>query len=199
MTISLALTPDAYSRFLVAFRQANFANVPVGSEIDVSYVDDDGLGHSYFYHTPNFELFAYSHGNGARIVLTDYNYKEKDLVGKAGRDDFKHALVRGAGGGTQMNPDLAKVVALTSEAARSRLVEKIMRGVVGDRQVADLPALKKVFNDYSKVATFCRYRLASNSYSPTWRPIDASDYLRYYTHKDFSGDRQKMLNNIYTL
>ncbi|MDQ0010193.1 hypothetical protein J2T07_002383 [Luteibacter jiangsuensis] len=199
MAIPLKLTPEAYSRFLVAFRQANFANVPVGSEMEVVYVDDQELAHSYFYRTPNFELFAYSHGNAARIVLTDYNYKENDLAGKAGRSEFEGALVRGGGRVARMNPDLAKVVALTSEAARSRLVEGIMRGVVGNRQTADLTALKDVFNDYSKVATFCRYRLGTNSYSPTWRPVDASDYLRYYTHMEFGGNRQEKLNSIYTL
>lgn len=199
--LTLNLTPHAYSDFLVKFREADTdtANA-AGHEIVVTYVGDDGLSYTYYYQTPNFKLCGYSIRNGARVSLTDYNYRDDDLKETAAnRSSFIEALKHGGGGGTRMTPSLAKVIALTSEAARSKAVEQVMRGVIGDRGTANLPSLKVLFNDYGHVATFCRYRIGSDSYSPTWRAIDKSDYQRYYMQKDYSGDRKKMLDNVNAL
>lgn len=196
--LSLKLTPHAYRAFLIAFRDADTKKAS-DHDVIVAYQDDDGETHRYFYKVPNFRLVGYSVRGGARVTLTDYNYGKKELQETAAsRADFEGALRTGGGGHSTMSPPLARVIALTSEAARSRFVEQKMTAMLGGGTV-DLSRLRPLFNEYGQVAEFCRYRLGKDSYSPTWRAIDRSDYQRFYTRMEYSGDRAASLAHIATL
>ncbi|SEM93042.1 hypothetical protein SAMN02800694_2179 [Luteibacter sp. UNCMF331Sha3.1] len=196
--LTLQLATRAYAAFLVAFRNVDTTEVR-DHDVTVAYQDESGATHRYFYKVPNFRLVGYSVRGGARVNLTGYNYGDGELKEAAAtRADFEGALQSGGGGGTTMTPSLARVIALTSEAARSRVVEKQMIAMLGGGTV-DLTRLRRLFNDYGHVAVFCRYRLGEDSYSPTWRAIDKSDYQRFYTRMEYTGDRAASLANVTTL
>jgi hypothetical protein len=175
-TLTLELKSTAYSRFLTEFRQVD-REQNAGHETLVTYTDSNGGVHTYYFRSKNFELFAYAH-NGAKITLTEYNHVSNP--GTAALDDFIGALKRGGGGGTQMNVDLTRVVTLTSEAARSKLVERVMRQVLADGKSADLNKLEVVFKDYKHVAKRCGRFDVNGSYTSNWRPLEKDDYLVYF-------------------
>ncbi|MBP0590312.1 hypothetical protein J8I87_11435 [Paraburkholderia sp. LEh10] len=175
-TLTLKLKSNAYSQFLTEFRKAD-RDQSAGHETQVTYTDDEGASHTYFFRSKNFSLIAYAH-NGARITLTDYNHVSSP--GSAGLNDFIGSLKRGGSGGTNMNADLTRVVTLTSEAARSKLVERLMREVISDGKTADLNKLEVVFKDYNHVAKRCGRLDVNGQYTPNWRPLEKDDYLIYF-------------------
>ncbi|MEX3809664.1 hypothetical protein AB3X96_05225 [Paraburkholderia sp. BR13439] len=176
-TLTLELVPAAYSRFLTEFRKAD-REQNAGHETQVTYADSGGGVHIYYFRSKNFTLFAYDH-NGAKIMLTDYNHVSNP--GTAARDCLIDALKLGGDGGTRMNRELTRVVALTSEAARSKLVERVMKEVLrNDSKSADLNKLEIVFKAYNHVAKrFGRFDVNGN-YTPNWRPLEKDDYLIYF-------------------
>jgi hypothetical protein len=179
-TLKLELRTDSYSAFLNEFRKADLEQ-RLGEETEVVYKDEAGKFHTYYFRAKNFALIAYAHG-GTRITLTNYNHVSG--TGNAGLADFSGALKRGGGGGTRMNEDLTRVVALTSEAARSKLVERVMREVLahdnGARAQVDLTKLEVVFRDYKHVAKRCGRFDVNGNYTANWRPLEKDDYLIYF-------------------
>lgn len=191
-TLTLELKSNAYSQFLTEFRRLDLEQ-NAGHETQVVHTDSNGGVHTYFFRSKNFALVAYAH-DGAKIMLTDYNHVSKP--GSAGVDDFLGALKRGGGGSTQMNVDLTRVVTLTSEAARSKLVERMMREVMSDGKIADLNKLEVVFKDYNHVAKRCGRLDVAGHYTPNWRPLEKDDYLIYFRSLGANTDGAKDASTV---
>lgn len=175
-TLTLELKSNSYSAFLNEFRKID-REQSAGHETQVLYKDNAGKLHTYYFRAKNFALVAYAHGD-EKFTLTNYNHVSEP--GSAALADFEGALKRGGGGGTQMNEDLTRVVALTSEAARSRLVERVMREVLANRKKAELARLEVVFKDYNHVAKRCGRLDINGNYTSNWRPLEKDDYLIYF-------------------
>lgn len=185
LAMKLLLSTKKFATFLDEFRRADRANAPSRGETEVIYVGEGVLEKKYYFKAPNFELLAYDVGGG-RVNLTTYNHVAD--MGTVRRDDLIRALQQGGGGGTVMNLNLSRVVALTSEAARSRVVEIAMTRALQLEGSADLNSLEFLFKAYKQPATYCGYLSVSGSYTSQWKPLEKTDYQRFFLSSSFTGD-----------
>jgi hypothetical protein len=185
--MQIILSTARYTEFLKEFRLADRQNAASKSETEVVYTSDIG-DRRYYYRAPNFALVGYDLGGG-RINLVDYHH-----VGTLGAavsgTSFDASLTAGGGGGNHMNADLSRVVALTSEAARSSMVETAIKNVLGSAgRTVNLDKLNTLFTSYGHTGAHVRYFDASGAYAPTWRPLRRDDYLRFFSSSEYTGDR----------
>ena len=184
MEIILKLTP--YRKFLIAFREADKAN-PAGTETPVTFESSMGTI-TYYYQSPNFKLIAYDTGGG-RVNLTDYNHTalstSKDLASLT--SDFTNA----GGGGTRMTSGLSTVVAATSEAARSKVVEEAIKKIIGGTAV-NLHNYDVLFKAYSQPAKYNGLLANNGDYNNSWRPLTKEDYLHFFNSDTYTGDKPGM-------
>jgi hypothetical protein len=185
--MQIILSTARYTEFLKEFRLADRQNVAGNGETEVVYTSGNAT-RRYFYRAPNFELIAYDLGGG-RINLINYNHVGT-LGNAVGNTTFDASLLAGGGGNNQMNADLSRVVALTSEAARSSMVETAIKNVLGSAgRTVNLDRFTLLFTSYKHTAKHVRYFDASGAYAPGWRPLRRDDYLRYFADGAYTGDK----------
>ena len=184
--MQIILSTARYTEFLKEFRLADRQNAAGKGETEVVYTSGNAT-RRYFYRAPNFELIAYDLGGG-RINLVDYNHV--GTLGTAvGSTNFDGALLAGGGGGKHMTAELSRVVALTSEAARSSVVETAIKNVLGSAgRTVNLDRFALLFTSYKHTAKHIRYFDASGAYAPGWRPLRRDDYIRYFSDGSYTGD-----------
>jgi monoamine oxidase len=78
-----------------------------------------------------------------------------------------------------MTENLCRVVAFTSEAARSKVVEARMMKLFDANGSAKLSELQFLFNEYGKTAEYAGY-WRDGAYLSYWRPLEKYDYRRYF-------------------
>lgn len=167
----------------------------------MTYEDDRGVQQKKFYFkAKNFMLVGYGPMDGTVVRLKDYNYGVGHLKSSVNRYDFIDSLLTGGNNEMYMNERLARLVALTSEAARSHIVAGMIKKVIsGTMASVNLAGLKAAFNDYGKVADFLRYRLPGEEYGHSWRPLHKAEYIHYYRSGKFTGNREEMIRYIHLL
>jgi hypothetical protein len=178
--MQLQLTLSAYKKFLKEFRAADIANAGSGAETRVDYP-----GCSFFFQSPNFKLVAYQRNGQQRINLTNYNHVNnlgvKDLAA------FTSALAVGGNTSTIMTAALSLVVIITSEAARSRVVEEAMCKVITGTPV-NIDNYEFLFKAYNQPARYNGYLKPNSDYSEYWRPLRKEDYDRFFSSGEYTGD-----------
>jgi hypothetical protein len=184
--MQIILSTARYTEFLKEFRLADRQSAANNGETEVVYTSGNAT-RRYFYRAPNFELIAYDLGGG-RINLVTYNHVGT-LGAAVGSTAFDASLLAGGGGNNQMTGDLSRVVALTSEAARSSLVETAIKNVLGSAgRTVNLDRFTLLFTSYKHTAKHVRYFDASGAYAPGWRPLRRDDYLRFFSDSSYTGD-----------
>ena len=193
--MDLVLTSQKYKQFLIDFRKADI-DAADGDETDVVF-ESGSVQATYHFQARNFKLFAYSIG-GVKTTLTNYNH-----VGNLGAVDkfrLEKALLAGGGTGSVMTVDLSLVVALTSEAARSRMVEAAMKKAIIGKSVA-LDPYALLFNSYNQPARYCGYLDVKGGYTKNWKALEKDDYLRFFASSTFTGNGpvfQAAVNNLFS-
>ncbi|MCW5648132.1 MAG: hypothetical protein KIS62_00145 [Ramlibacter sp.] len=189
--MDIELTSKKYKSFLTAFRQADRDNAATQAETEVVYTE--GLNtYRYFFEAPNFKLMAYNIGAG-RVNLTTYNHvNNMATVDKSG---LITALKAGGGTGTVMTQNLSTVVALVSEAARSKVVEQAMiKAIMGT--AINLNNYEILFKGYNQPARYGGYLKPNSDYSSFWKPLDKEDYRRFYTSSIYTGESDVMCTKL---
>lgn len=175
--MDISLDPDEYAQFLKDFRAADRANAATGAETQVDF-DGGGQTASYFYEAPNFKCVAYAVNGGARIDLTTYNHVNN--VPSCDYAAFLVALLAGGGGGTQVNANLSKVIALTSEAARSTVVERNITKALRFGDAFDFKAHELLFKNYGHSTEHNDLRTPEGLYTTTWEPLKKYHYASFF-------------------
>lgn len=175
--MDISLDANEYAAFLKDFRTADKANASTGAETQVDF-DGGGQTASYFYEAPNFKCVAYAINGGARVNLTTYNHVSG--VPSCDYAAFMVALLAGGGGSTLVNSNLSKVIALTSEAARSTVVERnIIRALRGG-VAFDFGAHELLFKNYDHSAQHSDFRSVDGAYTRTWKPLEKYHYASFF-------------------
>lgn len=161
-----------YAAFLAAFRQADRDNAGANGETEVTF-GAGGKTAAYYFKAPNFECVAYRINGGAKITLTKYNHVSG--VEPCSVESFRTALYKGAGASPIVEKNMSTVIALTSEAARSKVVEaNIVKAInyEGDFEFAKHEVL---FKNYGTTAE--KHGMwADGAYLPGWAPLTKADY-----------------------
>lgn len=175
--MNITLDEAGYKSFLVEFRQADQANAARRGETRVDFVHKDKSA-TYYYKAPNFECIAYSLNGGPRINLTKYTHPNE--LFPASQRQFVEALLAGGNGGTVVEGNLSKVITLTSEAARSALVERNIIKAINDGMAFDCADHKFLFNAYGKTTDHLRFGGVGGGYQAAWEPLDKWHYASYF-------------------
>lgn len=181
--MELIFTTGRYKKFLIEFRRSDVANAATEGEMVVEYGN-----YKYYYKAPNFRLIAYN-VDGVRRTLTNYNHvglsRAKSLEGL--KADFR----TGGGGSTQMNSALSAVVAATSEAARSKVVESAFQRMISGASI-DLHTYEVLFKAYNQPARFNGFLGQDGGYKSSWRALKKQDYLHFFNSAEYTGDSAAM-------
>ena len=188
--MDLELTTDKYKHFLIEFRKADIQNAASKSETTVNVA-----GASYHFRAPNFQLVAYTINN-QRFDLTDYNHVDVPKSIDFGK--LSNALSLGGNGQTRMNGNLSTVVAFTSEAARSKVVEHAFIKVLLN-QTMMLSDYEVLFKAYNQPARFNGFLNQDNTYNSTWRALRKEDYLHFFNSQEYTGSFEKIQSEIVNL
>lgn len=184
MTITLDLDPDAYSECLTQMRVAD----KQGGTFDVMFTDGQANA-QYFYNSPNFELAAYKLNGGVKRTLTKYNHVSG--VPSCSRTHFRTALLAGGGTGTVVEANLSRVIALTSEAARSAVVERnILRALKYERNF-DFAAHELLFKNYGNTTDHMGFGGTGQGYQPGWEPLAKWHYASFFDQSEGSREQQR--------
>ena len=191
--MDIELQTKKYKSFLAQFRLADKSNAGNQAETDVVYTENNGNNvYHYYFQAPNFKLVGYNIG-GVRVNLTNYNHvATMAIVDKGG---LASALRTGGNGNTVMNQELSTVVALVSEAARSKVVEQAMiKAILGTG--VNLNNYEILFKGYNQPARYCGYLDVNSGYSSNWKPLEKIDYRRFFLSKAYTGDREEMCRKL---
>lgn len=186
--MDLILTKSKYRKFLIEFRQADQDNADTNGETEVVFEGNK----RYYFRAPNFCLVAYDIGGG-RVNLTDYNHVT--LSSSKGIEMLKSDLRLGGGTSTNMNQSLSTVVAATSEAARSKVVEAAFQRMI-DGATINLHQYEIIFKAYNQPARFNGLLNNDGSYKPSWRALKKEDYLHFINSSEYKGDSTGMREKI---
>ena len=181
--MEIVLQTSKYKTFLTEFRAADRDNA-ADQETDVIYTED-GRQFIYYFHAKNFQLVAYNIGSG-RVNLANYNHVSP--MATVNLTALSDALKYGGGGATVMNKNLSTVVALVSEASRSKVVEQALIDVILGKREINLNDYEILFKGYEQPARYCGYLDAIKGYTPNWKPLEMEDYRRFYMSKDYTGN-----------
>ncbi|MBX3587488.1 MAG: hypothetical protein KF796_12685 [Ramlibacter sp.] len=192
--MDIELTSKKYKSFLTAFRQADRDNAATRAETEVVYTEGFNT-YRYFFEAPNFKLVAYNIGAG-RVNLTNYNHV--DNMATVNKGALATALKAGGGTGTLMTQSLSTVVALVSEAARSKVVEQAMiKAIMGT--AINLNNYEMLFKGYNQPARYAGYLTLAGAYTSYWKPLEKEDYRRFYMSSEYTGDFEKMCKDLNAL
>jgi hypothetical protein len=181
----ISLSTASYATFLNEFRLADRRGSASTAETEVEYISG-GSVRRYYYRRPNFELVAYD-VSGERITLVNYQHVANPGA-SVGRRDFEASLLAGGGGGNYMNAALSRVVALTSEAARSTVVETAIKNVLASvSRTFNLERFSLLFKSYAHTAKHVGYLDVAGSYAQAWRPLRKDDYVRFFSSTGYTG------------
>jgi hypothetical protein len=176
--MDLLLGRSTYLEFLAEFRRADRALGAGAQMIEVVYSEEQSTTR-YYFTSPNFYLNAYDTGGG-RVLLTSHVYPQNGLSSAAFTlSQLKKSLREAGNGATNMTENLCRVVAFTSEAARSKVVEAKMMLLFDSNGSAKLSDLQFLFNEYGKTAEHAGY-WRNGAYMDYWKPLEKYDYRRYF-------------------
>ncbi|MCW8349021.1 hypothetical protein MD535_23810 [Vibrio sp. ZSDZ65] len=187
--MKLELTTRKYKSFLIAFRKADI-DAKSGAEITVSFETNQ-----YHFESPNFKLVAYTQGT-TRYDLTTYNHT--DMPNSLDLGGLEGTLRKGGSGLTKMNGDLSTVVAATSEAARSKVVEAAFTKVLLGKTIM-LQQYEVLFKAYNQPARFNGLLNQDGSYNSTWRALKKEDYIHFFNSQEYTGSSSDMLTKLVAL
>lgn len=177
--MDIVLNEVGYKAFLIAFRQADKDNAGGGGETEVNYTDAEGQGSAtYYYKSPNFQLVGYRLGEGQRVNLSTYNHVSD--IPSCSRLVFRRSLIEGAAGRTVVEKNLSRVIALTSEAARSLVVERNILKAITYVKNFDFNGHELLFKNYQKTTDRFGYGGTGKGYLPGWQPLAKYHYASYF-------------------
>jgi hypothetical protein len=206
------------------FRNADRANAHSKEETGAEFKDNiSGASYIYYFDAPNFTMTAYKAGTGGRRTLANYNHalgaKSIDVEGLKAALKLTASFKAVQGGPLQMTEELSTVVALTSEAARSKVVEELfLRVIAGARAV--LKDYEVLFKCYKHTAIFRGYLNKQDSdekdlkqkgpkkkgpsqelgyYTDVWQPLEKQDYIAYFNSPSYTGDRARDIASVENL
>lgn len=93
-----------------------------------------------------------------------------------------------------MTAALSMVVIITSEAARSRVVEDAMHKVLFGASI-DINRYEFLFKAYNQPARYNGY-LNNSGYTDHWRPLKKEDYSRFFNSGDYTGDQKATRSSL---
>ncbi len=190
--LHLSLDLNRYQEFIGQLRKINF-ELNAGQEMEVKFIVNKRI---FYYSSRDFFFMAYDIGNG-RLNLARASYPSPLLDRPLTRQDFVNAY--NAQYTSQVDDNLAMILYITSESARSAVIADRLIEVLAGRNTINLTDYRDIIYNFHNTARYVGYISANGVAQPNSAPLTKQDYAEYFASGLFSGSSKKAIARLRNL